>query len=569
MFHFHDFKKYIFEKKDINFLLIIFFGIILVTIMEALSLSVIVPVFNIIFFDKVPNFFSNSNIVLNYNTKIVFLLIFLSIFFIKNIFLIAFNYFYINFFNKLSAKISHKLFNSTLNQPYIFFLQQPTNNILQIAVEEVKKMCAFFIGLINLAIEMIFVLIICFVLIYVNYKIFFFCFINFSFVIFLYFRIFKGKIKNWSYINLESTGKIQNVIIEGLRGIKDLVIYELRENFANSFKKSNDEWYRTRSNIDFLNIVQKYWLELIGVVSISLVLLYFVFMEFNVANLIPIFGLYVFAIFKLVTSFSRIVGSAQTIKFNYPSYEIILNLLKKFTFYDQGNKANNNFEFRNLIEINNVSFSYDGKSQTLNKINLEISRGDCVAIVGKNASGKSTLLNLISALIQPTEGRILIDNKFDLYSNNLFWHEKLSYVQQNIFLLNDTIKKNIVLNEDTAINNLRFEKIIKSLNLEKFFSKLPNILETKINDNGANLSGGQKQMISLARALYKNSEIIILDEPNSALDMINTELLKKVILANKNDRTIIMVTHDLTYFKDCFDKVLEVDAGNVNEILKL
>ena len=566
MSYLQDFKKYIFEKKDQKFLIIIFFGIILVTILEALSLSVIVPVFDIIFFDKVPNFFSNSTIIFDYNTKIIVLLIFLSIFFIKNIFLIAFNYFYINFFNKLAAKISQKLFTSTLNQPYIFFLQHPTNNILQIVVEEIKKLRTFFIGLITLSIELIIVLIICFILIYINYKIFLFCFINFSFVIFLYFRIVKDKIKNWSYINLESLGKIQNVIIEGLRGIKDLVIYELRENFANSFKKSNDEWYRTRSNIDFLNSVQKYWLELIGVMSISLALLYFVFMKFDVANLIPIFGLYVFAIFKLVTSFSRIVGSAQDIKFNYPSYEIVLNLLKKLSFYDQENKHNSHFQLKNFIEFNNVSFSYDSKSQTLNKINLKIFKGDCVAIIGKNASGKSTLLNLISALIQPTEGKILIDNKFDLYSNNHFWHEKLSYVQQNIFLLNDTIKKNIILNQEITINNLRYEKIVKSLNLEKFFLKLPNKLETKINDNGANLSGGQKQMISLARALYKNSEIIILDEPNSALDMINTELLRKVILANKNDRTIIMVTHDLAYFKDCFNKVLEVDAGNVNEV---
>lgn len=566
MSYLQDFKKYIFEKKDQKFLIIIFFGIILVTILEALSLSVIVPVFDIIFFDKVPNFFSNSTIIFNYNTKIIFLLIFLSIFLIKNILLIAFNYFYINFFNKLAANISQKLFTLTLNQPYIFFLEHPTNNILQIIVEEIKKLRAFFIGLISLSIELIIVLIICFILIYINYKIFLFCFINFSFVIFLYFRIVKDKIKNWSYINLESLGKIQNLIIEGLRGIKDLVIYELRENFANSFKKSNDEWYRTRSNIDFLNSVQKYWLELIGVMSISLALLYFVFMKFDVANLIPIFGLYVFAIFKLVTSFSRIVGSAQDIKFNYPSYEIVLNLLKKLSFYDQENKHNSHFQLKNFIEFNNVSYSYDSKSQILNRINLKIFKGDCVAIIGKNASGKSTLLNLISALIQPTEGKILIDNKFDLYSNNHFWHEKLSYVQQNIFLLNDTIKKNIILNQEITINNLRYEKIVKSLNLEKFFLKLPNKLETKINDNGANLSGGQKQMISLARALYKNSEIIILDEPNSALDMINTELLRKVILANKNDKTIIMVTHDLAYFKDCFNKVLEVDAGNVNEV---
>ena len=110
MFYFQDFKKYIFDKNDQRFLILIFFGIILVTILEALSLSVLVPVFEIIFFDKVPNILSNNTIILDYNTKILVLLIFLLIFFIKNILLIAFNYFYIIFFNKLAAKISQKLF---------------------------------------------------------------------------------------------------------------------------------------------------------------------------------------------------------------------------------------------------------------------------------------------------------------------------------------------------------------------------------------------------------------------------------------------------------------------------
>ncbi len=569
MFFFQDIKKYIFQKKEINYLYLIFLGIILATIIEAFSLSIIVPVFNIIFFNKYPKnitFLDFENF--DYSSKLLILFLFLSIFFIKNIFLIVFNYFYINFFNKLSSRVSNKLFDLTLNQSYIFFLEPSSNNILQIAIEEVKKMGSFFLSLINLLIEIIFVLVICIFLISANYKIFIFCLINFSLVIFVYFRIFRNRIKNWSYTNQKSTGKVQDIILDGLRGIKDLIIYKLRGNFINLFSASNADWYRTKSNIDFLNTVQKYWLELIGVASITSALLYFVFMGSDINNLIPVFGLYVFAMFRLITSFSRIVHYTQNAKFCYPSYEIILNKLKKFNLYKEEIKVNHDFDFKKLIKINNVSFAYDNKFKILNNINLEISKGDCVAIVGKNGSGKSTLLNLISALIKPTEGNILIDDKFDLYLNKILWHSRLSYVQQNIFLLNDTIKNNITLNNLAKINNSRFERIVESLKLESFFRELPKKLETQVNNDGLNLSGGQKQMISFARALYKESEIIILDEPSSFLDLINTNLLKEVILSIKNERTIIMVTHDKDFFYDCFNKIFEIESGRVTKLLK-
>jgi ABC-type multidrug transport system fused ATPase/permease subunit len=569
MFFFQDLKKYVFQKKEINYLYLIFFGIILATAIEALSLSIIIPVFNIIFFNKYPkniSFLDFTNF--DYSSKLLILFLFLSIFFIKNIFLIVFNYFYINFFNKLSSRVSNKLFDLTLNQSYIFFLEPSSNNILQIAIEEVKKMGSFFLSLINLLIEIIFVLVICIFLISANYKIFLFCFLNFSLVIFIYFRIFRNRIKNWSYTNQKSTGKVQDIILDGLRGIKDLIIYKLRGNFINLFTASNSDWYQTKSNIDFLNTVQKYWLELIGVASITSALLYFVFVGSDINNLIPVFGLYVFAMFRLITSFSRIVHYAQNAKFCYPSYEIILNKLKKFNLYNEVSEANHDFDFKNLIKINNASFAYDNKFKVLNNINLEISKGDCVAIIGKNGSGKSTLLNLISALIKPTEGNILIDSKFDLYLNKILWHTRLSYVQQNIFLLNDTIKNNIILNNGATINKSRFEKIADTLRLEDFFRELPKKLDTQVNNDGLNLSGGQKQMISFARALYKESEIIILDEPSSALDLINTKLLREVILSIKNERTIIMVTHDKDFFYDCFNKIFEIESGRVNKLLK-
>jgi ATPase subunit of ABC transporter with duplicated ATPase domains len=143
----------------------------------------------------------------------------------------------------------------------------------------------------------------------------------------------------------------------------------------------------------------------------------------------------------------------------------------------------------------------------------------------------------------------------------------LSYIQQNIFLLDNTIKHNITLSLEDQIDYHSFNKIIDSLQLDKFFKNLPDQLNTKVGVNGISLSGGQKQIISLARALYKNSEILILDEATSALDVNMIAIVKKLLLSLKGKKTIIMVTHDLNYFSGCFDKVIEIKSGTLN-ILK-
>jgi len=177
------------------------------------------------------------------------------------------------------------------------------------------------------------------------------------------------------------------------------------------------------------------------------------------------------------------------------------------------------------------------------------------------------LVNLIAGLTKPNEGQIIIDNIFDAYSNNDMWFQNLSYVQQSIFLMDMTLKQNIILTSEDKIDVKKFDEIVNTLKLEDFFIKLPDGLDTKVGINGISLSGGQKQIVSLARALYKNGDIIVFDEATSALDSNMTELVKNLILSLKGTKTIVMVTHNLDYFLSCFDKIIEVENKGV-KILK-
>jgi hypothetical protein len=282
---------------------------------------------------------------------------------------------------------------------------------LQKITDDVSSTNSFLISVVNFLIEIIFILSISIFLIFINYKIFLFCFFIFFTILCIYYNFFKKRINRWSISNRESSGKIKNLVIEGINGIKDIIVYKLEDYFLKSFNTNTILANQSRSKIDFLNNVQKYWLELVTVFALSVALIYFVSSSYDINKLIPIFGVFVFALFRLLSSFNRIVLHGQNIKFNYISYISLTNQFKEFYSQIINDLNNEDFTFNRKIEFKNVTFFYvNGSNKIINNVNLEIKKGACIGIVGNNGSGKSTFLNLISGLLQPTSGNILIDD---------------------------------------------------------------------------------------------------------------------------------------------------------------
>jgi ABC-type multidrug transport system fused ATPase/permease subunit len=560
--------KNVFIKKEISKFWIIFLGIFIITILDALSFSIIIPLFNVIFLNKIPsNFLNLKNFELTINIKVIFLILFTFIFYFKNLFIILFNNFFINFLKRITDRIAHSLFSYYLNQEYIFFIKKSSENFLQKINNDVRGLNDFLLSLFNFVVESIFLVALCFLLFFINQKIFFICFLTFSLVLSVYYKLFKKRINSWANIYRKSTGDVQNLIIEGTHGFKDIIMFNLRDSFIKDFDKNFENSTKTLSRINFLNNIQKYWLELTAFSTLILALFYFVFLDLDVSNLIPVFGLFVITLFRLMLSANKIIVSAHGLKFNYPSFKALSDEFRDFKKNNRINSSEKIF-FNDSIEFKNVYFSYTNNSYNiLDNFSFICRKNDFLVISGDNGSGKTTLLNLIAGLIKPVYGQVLVDKTFDLYSNSNIWFQKLSYVQQNIFLLDNTIKHNITLTLEDQIDYHRFNKIIDCLQLEVFFKNLPDQLNTKVGVNGISLSGGQKQIISLARALYKNSEILILDEATSALDVNMIALVKKLLLSLKGKKTIIMVTHDLNYFSICSNKVIEIKSGTLN-ILK-
>ena len=222
--------------------------------------------------------------------------------------------------------------------------------------------------------------------------------------------------------------------------------------------------------------------------------------------------------------------------------------------------------FTETIELRNLTFNYPGVERpTLKGINLRIPRGTSIGFVGQTGSGKSTLINILLGLYEPTDGEILVDGKPLTKPVPLIWQMRIGYVPQEIFLLDDSLVRNIALGiPDDKIDHGRLERAIASAQLQEVLAKMPKGLETQVGERGVMLSGGQRQRVGLARALYFDPEMLILDEGTSALDNETEAKFMRAVESLQGEITIVSIAHRLTTVRGC-DAIYVLVNGQIGE----
>jgi ABC-type bacteriocin/lantibiotic exporter with double-glycine peptidase domain len=203
------------------------------------------------------------------------------------------------------------------------------------------------------------------------------------------------------------------------------------------------------------------------------------------------------------------------------------------------------------LSLENLNFRYDNKKEIISNLNIKISFGKFLGISGDSGSGKTTLLSIILGLLKPDKGNIVVDD-ISIFDNVSDWQNQIAYVPQNLYLIDDTIQNNIVLG--SLENNINFDLLKKSIDiacLKKLINELPEGLKTNIGEKGINLSGGQRQRIGIARAIYRQPQLLLLDEFTNALDKELEQKILNNIYELKNTVTGIIVSHDYSVIKKC------------------
>ena len=278
--------------------------------------------------------------------------------------------------------------------------------------------------------------------------------------------------------------------------------------------------------------------------------------------LIIILGIYTAAIFKILPSISRIIVSVQSIIYSKPSIEILKDILKDETFNQKANIEK--IYLNKTIELVDIVFNFKkDKTSELKIKRLIIPKNKITGLFGDSGAGKSTIINILLGLIRPSRGEVLVDgnlvDNFEKFRNNL------GYVPQDVYLLNNTVKANIAFGvEETQIDIERIKGCCKLANIDGFIEKLEHKYDSQIGERGLNVSGGEKQRLGIARALYHNPEILILDESTSALDEITELNILDDLNQLKTKKTIIIITHKKSIIKKYCENVYKVEKGQVN-----
>ena len=293
----------------------------------------------------------------------------------------------------------------------------------------------------------------------------------------------------------------------------------------------------------------------------------------TLATAVPILGAMAVAAMRLIPSANRIVTSFTLLRFGGNGLDTISSEMRNdFGFAEiienkdeQGSAA----EFCDRIEVEDVTFSHENASTpALTNVSFVIERNTSTGIVGPSGSGKSTLVDLLLGLLEPQKGEILVDGK-NIHKGIRSWQNQIGYVPQHIFLYDDSLRRNVAFGIPVnLIDDGRVREVLKLANLGEFVDDLPQGLDTEVGERGVRLSGGQRQRIGIARALYRDPQILVFDEATSALDYESEERVMETIRGIQGERTVIIVAHRLSTVAQC-DQLLRIENGHLEAEAKL
>ena len=476
----------------------------------------------------------------------------------------------------LHLHLSKKLLNFYLLKPYSFFVKTNSSILIRNVYSEIGIFTHQIIIALSILInDLILISLMISLLLITDFLSTIIVLTIFFLFLVLYYYISKPLVKKWGEILVKQKYFVHNDLKETFNSIKEIKVFGSENYFIDKFGNNLYKYSLSSRNQSIIAHFPKIFFEYLLVVIFVILIFIFQLRGSSTSSIFINITVFAAVSIRLIPSLSRLSTHIQGIIFYKPSVDILfdeiskidLTKVKKYSYLDNLDEDDKDLKLLKFISIKNLDFSYSNNSEVkkiLENINCNLYKNNIIGIFGQSGEGKTTLVDIISGLLKPEKGEILIDGLKSLNDTNIRrkWVKKIAYVTQNIYLLNATVKQNI-LYDARDFDYKKFQFAIKQSKFNDVLEQLPNKEETIISENGINLSGGQIKRLALARALYRNPDLLILDETMSSLDQRNQDNILSNLTTLKKDKIIIIISHNKDIIEYC-DTVFYLQNKQLN-----
>lgn len=475
--------------------------------------------------------------------------------------------------------LSHRLLGRYLSHPYEFFLQSNSSELGMNILGNVNNLGSNYLSnILELVISSFMTLALIITLLLVDLKT--------TLAMFAFFGITYGGLTFFVRTRLLKSGQLVNqfnrerhrTAHEALNSIKITKALNLEDYFLNRYKKAAKKYSTYQSFAKLIADIPNFAMEALVFSAIIVAIIILILRGYDIDSFIPTVSLFAFAGYRLMPALSRIFRAAITLYHNQPILEKVYQDMQELSLKKTGIETlvkqdhstdtiatvQDSIQFEREITLNQIDFYYQNSNKIIDQLSLTVSKNSIVGFAGTTGAGKTTLIDIFLGLLQPSKGEFRVDDVLVSEQNVNSWRKMIGYVPQDIFLIDDTILKNIAFG--VPEKNIDLEMAKKAANIaaidEFIETQLKDGYLTMVGERGVRLSGGQRQRIGLARALYRSPSVLILDEATSALDGTTEEKVLSGIHTQSSVRTILIIAHRLNTLKVC-DDIFLLESGRI------
>lgn len=549
---------------------------------ETLGVSVILPLVQVmitpevLYENKIIIYFQEVfQIQMNQTTLVWLVGIFVAmVYIVKNVYLFLVSYFRARYGCKVQRELSVEMMQAYMRRGYLFFLNSTTGELLRGMRDSVSNTYEGLYQILRALAEIFTVICIC-IYVMISDATMAVCVICLAIICLLSIVLgFKKWTKRSGEITFKYDALISKTLLQAFHGIKEVLVMHRQNYFVDVYK---EQYIKRQTGIIGKTVALEspaYLIEGTCVVGLLIAVCFKATNTQDAANLVPQLAAFAVAAFRIMPSLGRISSSVNSFIICIPGINETNNNLKKV----RENKdieidvkempsieSTSEFNWNDIV-VNNISWCYsDAGKKILDEVSISIEKGKSVAFVGPSGAGKTTFADILLGLLKPQSGQIMIGG-VDISELAPIWKNIIGFVPQNAYLLDDTVKNNVAFGmAEVEIDEKSVWRALEEAQLKEFVESLPDGINTMVGERGTRISGGQRQRLAIARALYNNPDILVLDEATSALDTETEKAVMEAIDSLHGTKTLIIIAHRLTTIKNC-DEIYKIDEGKAKKV---